>query len=85
VAVAKAKAEEEGESFEEDEPGPDLRLAAAPWRLRTLGVLAGGDGPELMEEQLKNALSYDGEGQGGQGGQGGGGAAGAGVLLAGPL
>jgi hypothetical protein len=63
VATAKAKAEEEGEEVEED--GPDVSLTKAVWRLRTLGVTAGGDGPEMMETEIKNTLSYEGKGGGG--------------------
>ena len=53
-----------------DEDGPDVRLTKAPWRLRTLGVTAGGDGPEMMETEIKNALSYEGkrDGRTGEGG-----------------
>lgn len=31
------------------------------WRVRVLGITAGGDGPEALTDVINNLLAYDGE------------------------
>ncbi|WIA43924.1 hypothetical protein OEZ86_010328 [Tetradesmus obliquus] len=59
LAALRAKAEEEG--LDEEEEEQDLRLERGVWRVRVLGVAAGGSGPEDLAETVNNLLAYDGE------------------------